>query len=91
MNVNTRSSGSRGHGFISASSQGLRGSASPRSSRYGGSGDPVTIAGYLGSSDTFDRALIEFAERYADQNQLDHEAFVAEIRSGRLEAAPESS
>ena len=55
------------------------------------SGDPVAIAGYLGSTDTFDQALIEFAERYADQNERDYESFVAEIRSGRLEAALESS
>jgi uncharacterized protein (DUF2252 family) len=53
------------------------------------SGDPIAIAGYLGSNDTFDKALTEFAERYADQNQRDYEAFLEEIRSGRLEAAPE--
>ena len=55
------------------------------------SGDPIAIAGYLGSSDTFDQALTEFAERYADQNQRDYEAFLEEIQSGRLEAAPEPS
>jgi hypothetical protein len=55
------------------------------------SGDPISIAGYLGSNDSFDRALTEFAERYADQNERDYEAFMEEIRSGRLEAAPESS
>jgi uncharacterized protein (DUF2252 family) len=53
------------------------------------SGDAVAIAGYLGSSDTFDQALSEFAERYADQNERDYEAFLEEIRSGRLEAASE--
>jgi uncharacterized protein (DUF2252 family) len=55
------------------------------------SGDPVAIAGYLGSSDTFDRALTEFAERYADQSGRDYEAYVDEVRSGRLDAIPESS
>jgi uncharacterized protein (DUF2252 family) len=55
------------------------------------SGDPVAIAGYLGSSDTFDQALTEFAERYADQNERDYQAFLEEIRSGRLEAASELS
>jgi hypothetical protein len=55
------------------------------------SGDPVAIAGYLGSNDTFDRALTEFSERYADQNERDYEAFLEEIRNGRLEAASESS
>lgn len=53
------------------------------------SGDPVAIAGYLGSSDTFDQALTEFAERYADQNERDYKAFVEEIRAGRLDAGPE--
>jgi uncharacterized protein (DUF2252 family) len=50
------------------------------------SGDPIAIAGYLGSSDTFDQALTDFADRYADQNERDYEAFVEEVRSGRLEA-----
>lgn len=55
------------------------------------SGDPIAIAGYLGSNDTFDHALTEFAERYADQNECDYEAFLEEVRSGRREVAPESS
>jgi uncharacterized protein (DUF2252 family) len=55
------------------------------------SGDPVAIAGYLGSSDVFDQALTEFAEIYADQNEQDYEAFLQEIREGRLEAALEPS
>jgi len=50
------------------------------------SGDPVAISAYLGTSDAFDRAIVEFSDRYADQNQKDHEAFVAAVRSGRLEA-----
>ena len=52
-------------------------------------GDPIAIAGYLGSSDAFDRALIEFADRYADRNQRDYEAFLEEINSGRLAADSE--
>jgi uncharacterized protein (DUF2252 family) len=51
------------------------------------SGDPAAIASYLGSSTNFERALGEFAVRYARQNQLDYEAFMTEIRDGRLEAA----
>src|SRR5215204_571512 len=50
------------------------------------SGDPIAIAGYLGSSDRFDQSITDFSERYADQNELDYEAFVKAIRSGRLEA-----
>jgi uncharacterized protein (DUF2252 family) len=50
------------------------------------SGDPVAIAAYLGGSDEFDRSIRDFAERYADQNERDYQAFTAAIRSGRLEA-----
>src|SRR5262249_11951877 len=35
------------------------------------SGDRVAIAAYLGSGDTFDRAVSSFAEAYADQNERD--------------------
>jgi uncharacterized protein (DUF2252 family) len=50
------------------------------------SGDPVAISAYLGSSDRFDRAMTDFAVRYADQNERDYDAFVQAIKSGRLEA-----
>jgi uncharacterized protein (DUF2252 family) len=50
------------------------------------SGDPIAIAAYLGGSDRFDRSITDFSQRYADQNELDHQAFTKAIRSGRLEA-----
>jgi uncharacterized protein (DUF2252 family) len=50
------------------------------------SGDPVAIAAYLGKSDQFDRSITDFCQRYADQNELDYQAFAKAIRSGRLEA-----
>ena len=50
------------------------------------SGDPVAMASYLGDSDTFDRAIADFAVRYADQNERDFNAIVAAIRAGRLQA-----
>ena len=50
------------------------------------SGDRIAIAAYLGTSDTFDRAIADFASSYADQNERDYEALVAAVRSGRLEA-----
>ena len=50
------------------------------------SGDPVAIAGYLGKSDKFDRAITDFSERSADQNQRDYEAFAEAVRAGRLSA-----
>ena len=50
------------------------------------SGDPVAIAAYLGKKDKFDRAITDFSERYADQNDRDYQAFTQAIRTGRLEA-----
>ena len=50
------------------------------------SGDPIAIAAYLGKGDGFDRAIADFSERYADQNERDYEAFTEAIRSGRLSA-----
>ena len=50
------------------------------------SGDRVAIAAYLGAGESFDRAIAEFAEDYADQSERDHAALVAAIESGRLEA-----
>jgi uncharacterized protein (DUF2252 family) len=49
-------------------------------------GDRAAIASYLGSSDRFDRALVAFAEGYADQNERDFEAFSAAVRAGRIAA-----
>jgi uncharacterized protein (DUF2252 family) len=50
------------------------------------SGDPVTIGAYLGSSDALDRALADFAELYADQNELDYAALSAAVKTGRVKA-----
>jgi predicted alpha/beta hydrolase len=50
------------------------------------SGDAVAIASYLGSGDAFDRALADFAERYADQNERDYEALARAAASGRIQA-----
>ena len=50
------------------------------------SGDRIAIAAYLGSSDTFDRAVASFATAYADQNERDHQALLAAVASGRIAA-----
>jgi uncharacterized protein (DUF2252 family) len=50
------------------------------------SGDRIAIAAYLGGSDTFDRAITQFASAYADQNAKDHEALLAAVKSGRIMA-----
>ena len=49
------------------------------------SGDPVAIAAYLGKGDQFDRSMVDFAQRYADQNEQDYQAFAGAIHSGRLQ------
>jgi hypothetical protein len=50
------------------------------------SGDAVTIAAYLGTSDALDGALADFAELYADQNELDYAALTTAVKTGRVEA-----
>lgn len=49
-------------------------------------GDAALLYGYLGSSDAFDKALAQFAQAYADQNQRDYQALVDAVESGRLQA-----
>jgi len=44
------------------------------------------LSGYMGSSDTFDRAIAKFSIAYADQNEKDHAAFMKAIKTGRIEA-----
>jgi uncharacterized protein (DUF2252 family) len=48
------------------------------------SGDAIAIASYLGSGDSFDRALASFAEAYADQNERDYAALKEAERTGRI-------
>jgi len=49
-------------------------------------GDPIAMAEYLGDGDDFDRSITDFSQRYADQNELDYQAFTNAIRSGRIAA-----
>jgi len=51
------------------------------------SGDRIAIASYLGSGDAFDRAIVEFAMVYADQNQKDFDAATAAAHAGHLVTA----
>jgi uncharacterized protein (DUF2252 family) len=50
------------------------------------SGDRIALGGYLGGGDSFEEAIAKFAEAYADQSERDHEALLAAIESGRVEA-----
>jgi uncharacterized protein (DUF2252 family) len=53
------------------------------------SGDRIALAAYLGNSDKFDQAIADFAETYADQNELDYAALQAAVKNGKAEAATE--
>jgi len=47
-------------------------------------GDAAAIAAYLGTGDTFDGAIADFSEAYADVNERDHAAYLAAIKAGRV-------
>jgi uncharacterized protein (DUF2252 family) len=47
-------------------------------------GDRAAIAAYLGKGDKFDRAIAEFSQAYADQNQADYDELIEAQRSGDL-------
>jgi hypothetical protein len=53
------------------------------------SGDPVSIAAYLGDTDEFARAITAFSEQYADQATADYATFRSAIEDGTIEAATE--
>jgi 2-keto-4-pentenoate hydratase len=50
------------------------------------SGDRIAMAAYLGNSETFDHAIADFAEKYADQNERDYAAFRDAVAQGRVQA-----
>jgi uncharacterized protein (DUF2252 family) len=50
------------------------------------SGDRIAIASYLGNSDTFDRAILEFSKAYAEQNERDYQELASAVKSGRITA-----
>ncbi len=50
------------------------------------SGDRIAIAAYLGASNKFDRAVLEFSQAYAEQNARDYKALEDAVSSGRIQA-----
>jgi uncharacterized protein (DUF2252 family) len=50
------------------------------------SGTAAQIAGYLGTNDSFEEAIVTFSHAYADRVTEDHRLFAAAIESGRVEA-----
>jgi uncharacterized protein (DUF2252 family) len=55
------------------------------------SGCSNILSGYMGKSDTFDRAMAEFSVAYADQNERDHASFEKAVRSGKIKSVFEES
>ena len=53
------------------------------------SGDRIALAAYLGGSAKFDQAIADFAETYADQNELDYGALQAAVKDGKAQATAE--
>jgi hypothetical protein len=49
-------------------------------------GDAAMISGYLGKSDSFDRAIGAFALAYADQTERDHAELIEAANAGRMKA-----
>ena len=49
-------------------------------------GDGIAISSYLGNTDRFDRAIAQFAESYADQNERDYAALKTAVEVGRVHA-----
>lgn len=52
---------------------------------HGRASHPWLISGYLGTSDTFDEAMGDYAVAYADQTERDHAALKAAVGAGRIQ------
>ncbi len=50
------------------------------------SGDAIAISSYLGTTDTFDRAIALFAESYANQNERDYNTLTKAVKDGQITA-----
>jgi uncharacterized protein (DUF2252 family) len=50
------------------------------------SGDRIAIAAYLGSGTSFDRAILEFSNAYAEQNALDYKNLTDAVAAGKIAA-----
>lgn len=50
------------------------------------SGSSMLLSGYMGKSDTLDRAIADFSVAYADQNEKDHSALERAVRKSKVKA-----
>ena len=49
-------------------------------------GNSVTLRGYMGKSDSFDKAIATFSMTYADQNEKDHAVLARAVKQGKVKA-----
>ena len=49
-------------------------------------GDRIAIASYLGNGNNFDRAVLDFSDAYAEQNELDYKCLSDAVASGKIVA-----
>jgi hypothetical protein len=54
------------------------------------SGDRIGISAYLGSNDSFDRAIADFSAAYADQNESDHASVATAVQGTQAPAVARS-
>jgi hypothetical protein len=54
------------------------------------SGDPLAIDAYMGTGNAFTKAVVRFSQRYADQNDRDHEQLVRAIERRDVPSTDES-
>jgi uncharacterized protein (DUF2252 family) len=54
---------------------------------HAGCSEPAKIAGYMGKSDRFDKAIAEFGVAYADQNERDFKVLQRAARNGEIDVA----
>jgi hypothetical protein len=50
------------------------------------SGDRIAIAAYLGTGPSFDRAILEFSNAYAEQSALDYKNLTDAVAAGKIAA-----
>ena len=50
------------------------------------SGNSITLSGYMGKGDAFDKAVAAFSMAYADQNEKDHAALDRAVKQGKVKA-----
>jgi len=54
------------------------------------SGDPAILAGYCGTGEQLDDALVQFSTAYCEQNKIDYETFQRAIKLGKISCATEN-